>query len=128
MSRVRWHRGTLPHLTLQRCLGCDERLRLVREQVLLTVCPLSNLALCVVDDMAGHNLKRLIDRGVEVTVNSDDPTYFGGYIADNYLATADALGLARDDLILCARNSLEASFATQSHIDTWLAELDSHPA
>ena len=99
--------------------------RLVAAQTPLTVCPLSNLALCVVDDLADHNLRRLLDAGLKVTINSDDPAYFGGYVADNYVAVAIALGLSRAELARCARNSLEASFAPEDQRGAWLAELDS---
>jgi hypothetical protein len=90
----------------------DEALvgRLVRERMPLTVCPLSNVKLKVYDRMESHNIKRLLDRGLCVTVNSDDPAYFGGYLLENYLAVQRALGLSRDDLSLLARNSIEASF------------------
>ena len=98
--------------------------RLAEAQTPLTVCPLSNLALCVVDDLADHNLKRLLDAGLKVTINSDDPAYFGGYVADNYLATAEALDLSRGELARCARNSLEASFAPADQKQAWLADLD----
>ena len=66
--------------------------RLVSEQVPLTMCPISNRQLQVFPDLRDHNLKRLLDAGVKVTINSDDPAYFGGYIAQNYLETAEALG------------------------------------
>ena len=106
---------------------CEEDPTLVRRlaeaQTPLTVCPLSNLALCVVDDLSGHNLKRLLDAGLKVTINSDDPAYFGGYVADNYLAAASALGLTRAELAQCARNSLEASFAAADQKQAWLADL-----
>jgi adenosine deaminase len=82
--------------------------RLVRERVPLTVCPLSNVRLGVFPTMAEHTLPALLERGVVVTVNSDDPAYFGGYVADNYAAVA-ALGLTRAQLVLLARNSFEAS-------------------
>ena len=98
--------------------------RLVDSQTPLTVCPLSNLALCDIDDLAGHNLKRLLDAGLKVTINSDDPAYFGGYVADNYLAAAAALGLTRGELARCARNSLEACFSPETQRQAWLAELD----
>jgi adenosine deaminase len=84
--------------------------RLVREQVPLTVCPLSNVKLCVVHDLAAHNFARLLRRGVAVTINSDDPAYFGGYIADNYRATAAALQLTPDELVRVAENAARASF------------------
>ena len=100
--------------------------RLVAAQTPLTVCPLSNLALCVVDDLADHNLKRLLDAGLKVTINSDDPAYFGGYVADNYVAVATALGLSRQELARCARNSLEACFAPEPQRTAWLTELDSY--
>ena len=100
--------------------------RLVAAQTPLTVCPLSNLALCVVDDLADHNLKRLLDAGLKVTINSDDPAYFGGYVADNYVAVATALGLEREDLARCARNSLEASFAPEAQKQAWVAELEAY--
>ena len=84
--------------------------RLVREQIPLTVCPLSNLKLCVVRDLADHNFARLLRRGVAVTINSDDPAYFGGYIADNYRATAAALDLTAAELVTVAENAARASF------------------
>src|SRR3546814_18472895 len=76
----------------------------------LTVCPLSNLRLRVVEDMTAHPLKMMLDRGLMVTVNSDDPAYFGGYINDNYRAVRQALGLTEAELALIARNSFAASF------------------
>ncbi|MDE0121986.1 MAG: adenosine deaminase [bacterium] len=84
--------------------------KLVREQIPLTMCPLSNQKLQVFPDLADHSLKELMDAGVLVTVNSDDPSYFGGYIGDNYLGIAAALDLSREDLIQLARNSVTASF------------------
>jgi adenosine deaminase len=84
--------------------------RLVRERVPLTVCPLSNVRLCVYKNIEQHNLKRLLDRGLCVTVNSDDPAYFGGYVVANYLAVQRGLGLSRQDIQTLALNSIEASF------------------
>ena len=84
--------------------------RLVADQIPLTVCPLSNVKLRVFDTMRDHNLRELLDRGVKVTINSDDPAYFGGYINENYLAAAEALGLTREELERVAKNSFEASF------------------
>jgi adenosine deaminase len=94
----------------------DERLmqRLIATGMALTVCPLSNLKLCVFKRLADHNLKRMLERGVRVTINSDDPAYFGGYLNQNYLETAAALGLDRDQLVQLARNSIEAAFTTVS--------------
>ena len=84
--------------------------RLAREQIPVTMCPLSNQKLQVFPDLRRHILRDLMDAGVLVTVNSDDPSYFGGYIGDNYLAIAAALDLSREDLIQLARNSVTASF------------------
>jgi adenosine deaminase len=84
--------------------------RLVREQIPLTVCPLSNLKLCVVRELGAHNFARLLRRGVAVTINSDDPAYFGGYIGENYRATAAALELTPDELVRVAENAVRASF------------------
>lgn len=93
----------------------DENLvqRLVDERVALTVCPLSNLKLCVVNDMASHPLKKMLDLGLKVTVNSDDPAYFGGYMTENYTAVVDALGLTRLNLIQLVQNSIDASFLSK---------------
>jgi adenosine deaminase len=98
--------------------------RLVRERVPLTVCPLSNIRLRVFDRMEAHNLKRLLDLGVCVTVNSDDPAYFGGYLLENYLAVQQALDLSKPDLALLARNSIEASFMAPSEQRRWFAAID----
>ena len=98
--------------------------RLVRDGVPLTMCPLSNVKLRVVDRLEDHNVKRLLDRGVRVTINSDDPAYFGGYIGDNYVAAAAALGLARDEVVAIARNSIEATFLGDAAKAELLAELD----
>src|SRR3546814_21136451 len=76
----------------------------------LTVCPLSNVKLCVVDDIAAHPLRTMLDAGLRATVNSDDPAYFGGYVNANYRAVADALDLSRADLVTLARNSFAGSF------------------
>jgi adenosine deaminase len=84
--------------------------RLAREHIPLTVCPLSNLKLCVVRDLRAHNFARLLRAGVAVTINSDDPAYFGGYIADNYRATAAALDLTAAELVTVAENAARASF------------------
>ncbi len=84
--------------------------RLARERIPLTMCPLSNQRLKVFPDLRDHTLKRMMDAGVLVTVNSDDPAYFGGYVAANYLAIAGALDLSRGDIVQLARHSVEASF------------------
>ncbi len=101
--------------------------RLAREQVPLTVCPLSNVRLCVFERLADHNLRQLLAAGLKVTINSDDPAYFGGYVAQNYIETAHALGLSRAELKRIARNSLEASFVSPAERAPWLARLDALP-
>jgi adenosine deaminase len=83
---------------------------LVARQIPLTVCPLSNVKLRVFPSMKEHNLRKLLLRGLRVTINSDDPAYFGGYIVDNYLAVAEALALTEDEIRQLAQNSLDASF------------------
>jgi len=94
--------------------------RLARERVPLTMCPLSNVRLRVFERMEDHNLKRLLQRGLCVTVNSDDPAYFGGYIAANYLAAYRALGLSRADIVQLASNSFEASFLGEAEKQAWV--------
>lgn len=95
-----------------RCLE-DPKLveRLVKEQIPLTVCPLSNIKLRVFDEMRDHNLRELLHRGVKVTINSDDPAYFGGYVNENYIAASDALALTRVEVERIARNSLDSALA-----------------
>jgi adenosine deaminase len=102
--------------------------RLVREQVPLTMCPLSNLELQVTPDLGAHPLKRLLDAGVRVTVNSDDPAYFDGYLADNYAAVQRALGLTRGDIAALARNSITASWLPAARRSHLLAEIDAFVA
>jgi adenosine deaminase len=102
--------------------------RLQREHVTLTMCPLSNLRLRVVDDLAEHPLARLLRAGVPVTVNSDDPAYFGGYLVDNYLAVAEAQHLEPADLVALARNSITGSLLTDERRAALLAELDEQTA
>lgn len=98
--------------------------RLAAERTPLTVCPLSNLKLCVVSDLADHPMKRLLDAGLCATVNSDDPAYFGGYLNENFVQLVQALGLGREDVITLARNSLEASFVTESQRNGMLLQLE----
>jgi adenosine deaminase len=88
----------------------DERLmqRIIDEQIPLTVCPLSNIKLCVFDNMAQHNILAMLERGVKVTVNSDDPAYFGGYVGENFAALKRDLGMTREQAARLAANSLEA--------------------
>ena len=111
---------------------CDEDpalvARLVREQIPLTVCPLSNKKLCVVDDLRKHNFAKLLRAGVVVTINSDDPAYFGGYIADNYRATAEALDLTAAELVTVAENAVRASFLPAGAKASLLAQIRSESA
>ncbi|MBL1420273.1 MAG: adenosine deaminase [Alphaproteobacteria bacterium] len=112
-----------------RCMD-DPKLvaRIAEEKIALTICPLSNLKLCVVDDMSDHPMKKMLDAGLIATINSDDPSYFGGYMNDNYLSTAKALGLSIDDLIQLARNGFIGSFLEQDEIDGYLAQIDDYVA
>jgi adenine deaminase len=99
--------------------------RLARQRTPLTVCPLSNVKLCVFPTLAAHNLPALLDAGLCVTINSDDPAYFGGYVVQNYLETFAALPqLTAAHARQLAANSFEASFAPAGHKARWLRELD----
>jgi adenosine deaminase len=85
--------------------------RLIEEQIPLTVCPLSNTKLCVFDDMSQHNILQMLEQGVKVTVNSDDPAYFGGYVTENFMALHESLGMTEDQARRLAQNSLDARLA-----------------
>ncbi len=98
--------------------------RLAYERVPLTMCPLSNVKLRVFDRIEDHNLKRLLDRGVPVTINSDDPAYFGGYLLDNYVAVATGLDLTEDDVVHLAANSINASFLSEPEKDRLREEIE----
>jgi adenine deaminase len=110
----------------------DEALvgRLVRDGLTLTVCPLSNLSLCVVDTLDHHPLKRMLDLGLKATINSDDPAYFGGYLNTNWHAISQALDLGKDDLITLAENSFRGSFLDEAekarHIEAIRAWSEQH--
>jgi adenosine deaminase len=95
--------------------------RLAEERMTLTVCPLSNLKLCVVPSMDEHPVDRMLAEGLRVTLNSDDPAYFGGYINANYLAAAQARGLGRDQLVAIAENSFKGAFLPQAEKERHLA-------
>jgi adenosine deaminase len=98
--------------------------RLAREKMALTVCPLSNLRLRVVDDLRHHPLRRMMDKGLMVTVNSDDPAYFGGYVNQNYSAVSQALALGRDEIAAIVRNGFHASLMSDAEKTKALAEID----
>ncbi|WP_250499177.1 adenosine deaminase [Caballeronia sp. GAWG1-5s-s] len=100
--------------------------RLADARIALTVCPLSNIKLCVFDDMTKHTLKDLLDQGVAVMINSDDPAYFGGYVNANYFAIVDALKLSDKEVYTLLKNSLEASFVTDEERAAMVARLDAY--
>jgi adenosine deaminase len=104
----------------------DEKLvsRLVDEQMPLTVCPLSNVKLRVFKDMKDHNIGKMLERGIRATVNSDDPAYFGGYVADNFTAIKKALNVTDDEIVQLAKNSILASFITSDQRHRYLAMID----
>jgi adenosine deaminase len=108
-----------------RCLE-DQALveRLVSQQIPLTVCPLSNVKLRVFPTLAQHNLRKMLERGLRATVNSDDPAYFGGYIEENFRQVTDALALSDGQVFTLARNSFQASFLSDSEKQRYLAEID----
>ncbi len=120
----------LKALSIDHGVRCSEDPRLVRrlveEQVPLTVCPLSNVKLRVFPTMAEHNLKRLLDLGLCVTVNSDDPAYFGGYIEENFRAAQEALRLTRDEIACLARNAVRASVLDSEEKQRLSNELDAY--
>lgn len=97
--------------------------RLVQEQIPLTVCPLSNIKLRVFDTMQQHNILKLLERGVKVTINSDDPAYFGGYMTENFVAVADALNMTQAQAVQLAANSFTASFLAEQEKVAWLQKL-----
>ena len=102
--------------------------RLAADGIPLTVCPLSNQRLCVVDKLSDHPLKRMLDAGLKATVNSDDPAYFGGYLNENAIKVAEALDLSTDEIAALLRNSLAASFADQDWKTAALADFDAKHA
>jgi len=103
-------------------------LRLVKARIPLTMCPLSNLRLCVVDDLAHHPLRHMLEMDLLVTVNSDDPAYFGGYVNENYAAIQNATGLTREELVTLARNSFEASFLSSERKASLIDRLEAYSA
>lgn len=100
--------------------------RLAREQMTLTVCPLSNLKLCVVPNLGAHPIDAMLRAGLRATINSDDPAYFGGYVNDNYRAAAAGRSLGQDDLATLARNSFLGSFLDEGAIAAHVAALDAY--
>ncbi len=102
--------------------GLIERLK--KEQIALTVCPLSNLKLAVIEDMAQHPALDMLNQGLLVTINSDDPSYFGGYVNDNYKALTEALDLEKHQVVQLAKNSFIGSFLDNEDITAYLKEID----
>ncbi|MDJ0662996.1 MAG: adenosine deaminase [Acidimicrobiia bacterium] len=102
--------------------------RLAADQVPLTVCPLSNVKLGGFARLEDHSLATMLDRRLKVSINSDDPAYFGGYVGENYTATQQALGLTADQMVTVARNSLDSTFLDRASKDELLAELDDYVA
>jgi adenosine deaminase len=100
--------------------------RLAQEGTILTVCPLSNVRLCTVKTLADHPLRRLLEAGVKVTINSDDPAYFGGYLNENYIQTARALNLTEPELAEIAANSFRGAFLSNAEKAGYLARIDAY--
>ena len=99
---------------------------LVKNKIALTTCPLSNLELKVVDDLKNHPIKKMLDKGIIATINSDDPSYFGGYINENFIETAKSLNLSISDLKQLSINSFEASFLNEEKKKYWINEIDEY--
>ena len=107
------------------CIDDEDLMRhLAKNRIPLTMCPLSNLKLKVVDKLKDHPLKMLLERGLCVTINSDDPSYFGGYVQENYDATREALGLTDEQMAQIAKNSFEASFIDAAQKDKFCRQID----
>ena len=107
-----------------RCIEDPELVkRLVDQQIPLTVCPLSNVKLRVFDTMSDHNILILLESGLKVTVNSDDPAYFGGYLNENYLALYRGLNMTREQSVRLAQNSFEASFISEKEKEVLMTRL-----
>ena len=104
----------------------DEKLvdKLSKEQIPLTVCPLSNVKLCVFDKLEDHNLKKMMKKGLRVMVNSDDPAYFGGYLIKNLIETSKALNLQKEDVKELLENSFTSSFLDEESKNNWLSKIN----
>ncbi len=108
-----------------RCLEDDNLVEYIKQKSLtLTVCPLSNLKLCVVDDLTHHPIKIMLDKGLNAMINSDDPAYFGGYVNDNFIAVATALDLSEKDIVQLVKNSFTGSFLSKDKIKEHIAQID----
>jgi len=110
-----------------RALESEALIKKLRDQqIALTVCPLSNLKLCVVTDLADHPMISMLEHGLLATINSDDPSYFGGYINDNYHALSEKLGLSKEQVIQLAKNSFIGSFLSDDEKQKHLTEIDEY--
>ena len=106
------------------CLKDDKLVEKLRDNnIPLTVCPLSNVKLCVFDKLENHNLKKMLDKGLRVMVNSDDPAYFGGYLNTNLIETAKAIKLSLDDIKTLIQNSFKSSFLDEKTKNNWLSKI-----
>ena len=106
------------------CLKDDKLVEKLRQNnIPLTVCPLSNIKLCVFDKLEKHNLKKMLDKGLRVVVNSDDPAYFGGYLNTNLIKTAKALQLTLEDIKILIQNSFKSSFLDEKTKNNWLSKI-----
>ena len=101
---------------------------LAKSKMPLTVCPLSNLKLKIVDDLKKHPLKKMIQKNLLVTINSDDPAYFGGYVNENYSAIANALDLSKEEICQLAKNSFQASFLDDDQKEKMMGKVDDYLA
>ena len=108
-----------------RCID-DEILvkRLAEEQMPMTLCPLSNLELKVIQDLKEYPLRKMMEAGLLVTLNSDDPAYFGGYMNENFIATANALNLSKSEIAQLMKNGFDASWLTLEEKESWKKEID----
>ncbi|WP_420935727.1 adenosine deaminase [Alteromonas sp. A081] len=110
-----------------RCQEDEQLMTYLKEkQIPLTVCPLSNLKLCVIDDMKQHNILTLLKEGLLVTVNSDDPTYFGGFLNDNFIALSKSLDVNEEHIKVLAKNSFTASFLPEEKKRHYINEIDNN--
>ena len=107
------------------CLNDEELVnKLVKEQIPLTVCPLSNIKLCVFENLKNHNLKKMLKKGLRVMVNSDDPAYFGGYLNKNLIETSKALDLNINDIKTLILNSFKSSFLDDEKKNDWIKSIN----
>ena len=106
------------------CLKDKKLVETLKEKKIpLTVCPLSNIKLCVFDKLENHNLKEMLDNGLRVMVNSDDPAYFGGYLNTNLIETSKALNLSIEDIKVLIKNSFKSSFLDEKSKNSWLNKI-----